>query len=238
VPWSAYDAEVVAGEHMHWMGFSNCTVAAPGPDGGIDVTADEGIAQVKFWATPVSPKELQRTVGIAAGLGRDALFFAKQYSQASVNWADQAGLALYVFNENGGVSPINAAAEDFEVQGPKGKRKHQSVGRYGPTLPENTTPVLPAKLAARLPNIVEPNPQSKPEPAADFKLEPGAYLVGSEIEPGMYRIWSQWVGAQTVDKSGEILTIVASDRNAMIRIEPTDFAFVLDEAARMELIGV
>lgn len=106
-----YDAEIVAAEWMRWMGFRNASVTRKSRDEGIDVAADEAVAQVKAEMNPTGRPAVQQLYGAAAYLRRDALFFALNgYSVEAMQWATAAGVALFRFDLQGRPRPLNERA--------------------------------------------------------------------------------------------------------------------------------
>lgn len=107
-----HDGEVLAAEYMRWLGFTDSTATPVGSDGGIDVAATDAVAQVKMHAKPVGRPDIQRLIGAAHSLGpRVLLFFSQQgYGSHAIEFADQAGMALFKFNYSDGVEPVNDAA--------------------------------------------------------------------------------------------------------------------------------
>lgn len=64
------EAEALAGWHMKKLGFDDAKLTPPGVDGGIDVTAEAAVAQVKHYATaPIGAPPVQQLRG--AAISRD-----------------------------------------------------------------------------------------------------------------------------------------------------------------------
>lgn len=99
IPADPWDAEVLVAEWMHWAGFSKTRLTSGGADGGIDVVSRHAVAQVKYTSSAVSRPKIQQLDGIAARAGKQALFFSKAgYSRAAAEWANEARMALFVFD--------------------------------------------------------------------------------------------------------------------------------------------
>ena len=118
------EAERVAGAWMAFMGAKNMVVSQATRDGGIDVSADGFVAQVKWQATPVSPGPLHQIFGVAQATrprAAKALFFAASgtgYSKEARKFADQIGMALFTLSDDGGtLNAVNEAAEIATRQG-------------------------------------------------------------------------------------------------------------------------
>jgi hypothetical protein len=105
-------AEEYAAEIMESFGFSNVRVTPPGADGGIDVTANEAVAQVKMEGVPTARPVLQAIYGNASHLGNKALVFSLAgFTRQSVEWADTAGVALFEFSFDGSIAARSRTAE-------------------------------------------------------------------------------------------------------------------------------
>lgn len=105
------DAEVLAGEWMRYWGFADARVTDPGPDDGLDVVASGAVAQVKWRAAAVGAPDLQRLVGARGReVHKRALFFTgANYSARARAYADEMDIALFVYQLDGAVAPVNAA---------------------------------------------------------------------------------------------------------------------------------
>src|SRR5205814_6276880 len=130
------DAEEVAAEWMHRLGFGDARCRGGGTDGGVDVRSQGAVAQVKAQLTPVGRPELQALYGVARSEGRRPLFFSlMSYTAAALGWADEVGMALFRFDHAGLVVPVNAPAEVLLA----------GAGGPGVLLP----PAWPARLSDR-----------------------------------------------------------------------------------------
>lgn len=107
------DAEENAAAWMRYFGFKNARVTAGGADGGIDVIADDAVAQVKREAIAVGSPAIQRLYGAASAHGtyKHKLFFsASGYSRSAEDFARRLGIALFNYDREGRVDPANPAA--------------------------------------------------------------------------------------------------------------------------------
>ncbi|WP_157944023.1 restriction endonuclease [Blastococcus atacamensis] len=104
-------AEALAAWHMRTIGFRDAEVTQAGVDGGLDVVAAEGAAQVKHYSTsPVGSPAVQQLRGAAIG-HQWALFYALSgFTTSAVAFADSASVALLRYTESGDVTPVNAVA--------------------------------------------------------------------------------------------------------------------------------
>ncbi|MYR09018.1 hypothetical protein GTV32_23085 [Gordonia sp. SID5947] len=66
----------VCGWMQNTSHYEDAQLTSPGADDGIDIVCDEAIAQVKHHQTAVGIAEVQRMLGIAAALNKQALFFS------------------------------------------------------------------------------------------------------------------------------------------------------------------
>jgi hypothetical protein len=105
-------AEENAAAHMRGFGVEDARVTPGGPDSGIDVTASEALAQVKRERDPVSRPAVQQLFGARALNQRLALFFSfSRYSGHAMEYADQVGTELYVYDPDGSIAPVSMAAQ-------------------------------------------------------------------------------------------------------------------------------
>lgn len=106
------DAELNAAEKMRSWGYVDAASPLHSADGGIDVRSSRALAQVKFRSVKAGRPEIQNLVGAAAGDTTKVLMFFdyKGYSPQAVQYADQMGVGLYVYNTSGVVTSINGAA--------------------------------------------------------------------------------------------------------------------------------
>jgi hypothetical protein len=111
---SPRDAEVCAQEWMRYLGYRDAKVTQQGADRGIDVISESAVAQVKFWTTKkVGRPDIQMLKGAARG--KTALFFSLSgYSGPAFEWANEEGVALFVFGNMGSVHAFNKHAERIE----------------------------------------------------------------------------------------------------------------------------
>lgn len=131
--------EALATMHMRWLGFadaipSGCVAAGEFPttwddllakavayvrskDGGVDVTANDAVAQVKSkFRNATSRAEVAQLVGdtsLVQHVGKRRIFYAVSYANGVSQYADEVGMALFTFTAEGVVSPHNQAAEQL-----------------------------------------------------------------------------------------------------------------------------
>ncbi|MEV8150503.1 hypothetical protein AB0O52_20465 [Arthrobacter sp. NPDC080073] len=92
-------AEFLAKQWMEFLGESGCVVSAATRDGGADVVSLNFMAEVKHHASVIPPAMVRAVVGVAHVEGKVPLFFARTgYTDASVEFADRAGAALFAYD--------------------------------------------------------------------------------------------------------------------------------------------
>ena len=104
-------AEALAAWHMQKLGFDDAKMTPPGADGGLDVRATDAVAQVKHYATPIGAPVIQQLRGAAHGQCAALFYSMSGYTKAAVEYANDAAVALFTYNESGVVQPFNHAAQ-------------------------------------------------------------------------------------------------------------------------------
>lgn len=117
----ARGAEEVVAQWMRHLGEADAELTSVTGDGGIDVTGTRSFAQVKHYAKAVGVAPLRELAGVAANdpRGRHPLFFTRTgYARGAVDFANAAGIALYVYDvERGGLEAMNARAKTLVQNG-------------------------------------------------------------------------------------------------------------------------
>lgn len=109
--WQA--AEQMAANHMRAYGFADARTTRGGSDGGIDVVSRWGVAQVKFYSNPVGRPDVQKLRGAAHGQERVLFYAMSGFNQNAIDFADQARVALFQFDQRGMVWPVNGLAKAY-----------------------------------------------------------------------------------------------------------------------------
>ncbi|AXY52486.1 restriction endonuclease [Rhodococcus ruber] len=107
------DAELLAARFMRQIGFSDAAATQVAHDGGVDVAAREAVAQVKMHAAVTGSPDLQRLVGArgSRNVHQQMLFFSLAgYSDRATTYAEEEGMALFVYDRTGRIRPVNGAA--------------------------------------------------------------------------------------------------------------------------------
>lgn len=105
------EAEFLAMRWMEFLGATGCQVSAATRDGGADVFSTGFVAEVKHHANPVSPALVRQIFGVATAERKRALFFSLSgYSDASVRFAEQTGVALFAYDFEKGILHAKSSA--------------------------------------------------------------------------------------------------------------------------------
>jgi hypothetical protein len=108
------EAEALARDWLIYFGFADAEVTPDGADGGIDVDAEDAIAQVKFQALPVGRPVVQALLGVSSHERKTPFFFASSgYTSSAISFADEAGIAMFQFTLDGGLVSVTEAATEF-----------------------------------------------------------------------------------------------------------------------------
>ncbi|MDI9934695.1 restriction endonuclease [Rhodococcus sp. IEGM 1351] len=119
---TAHEAELNAALVMKSWGYTDAVATTGGADGGIDVRSSRALAQVKWRGGAAGRPEMQQLYGSRAADTSKALFFfaASAYSDQAVQYADQVGIGLFIYDPVGAVTAVNKVAQQFVVAAPKG----------------------------------------------------------------------------------------------------------------------
>ena len=107
--WKA--AERLAAMHMRLLGFSDASVTAAGVDKGIDVSASDAAAQVKFTASAIGAPAIQALRGAAYAVETVLFYSHAGYTKAARTAADASGVQLFTYTTGAAVTPLNRAAK-------------------------------------------------------------------------------------------------------------------------------
>lgn len=114
-------AEEVVAQWMRHLGEADAELTSYTGDGGIDVVGRKSFAQVKHYSRAVGVAPIRELAGVAANdrLARQALFFTSTgYASGAVDFADDAGIALFVYDvESGGLEAMNPRAKTLMYNG-------------------------------------------------------------------------------------------------------------------------
>lgn len=126
------DAEEVAAIWMRTHGFVDAILTGLGADGGVDVVSSGAIAQVKAQTSRTARPEVQQLYGIASAQGKLPLFFSLGgYARTASEWAAQQGVALFTFDLQSAVEPVNelAATLDGYTSLPANRKERKAIKR-------------------------------------------------------------------------------------------------------------
>ncbi|GAB3631680.1 hypothetical protein GCM10027421_10330 [Microbacterium shaanxiense] len=112
-------AELIVCEWMRHLGALDAETTQFTGDGGVDVSSDAWIAQVKHYQGTVGVQSVRELVGVAAVDGRRALFFTSTgYAAGAAEFAERAGVGLFTYSaEEGELSAANDLAASFLEHG-------------------------------------------------------------------------------------------------------------------------
>lgn len=107
-------AERAARDWMRMAGFRGAELTRAGPDGGVDVRADDAVAQVKDQSRPVPASVVQALAGIASVENCQGLLFSSDgYTPDAISFARRARIALLTIDFFGEVRPFNDLAQQL-----------------------------------------------------------------------------------------------------------------------------
>ncbi len=128
------DAEHLAVSHMRQLGFDDAAATRTSGDGGVDVVAKFAVAQVKHYQTgAIGAPAVQQLRGAAHNARWPLFYTSLGYTPAAVTFADDAGVALFVYTAEGGVRAFNGHARDLVSEG---LRQREGRGTSSPILQE------------------------------------------------------------------------------------------------------
>lgn len=136
---TAAEAEINAAAKMRDFGFVDATALPGGADGGIDVYSKRAYAQVKWRGGAAEESDIENLYG-ARGLDprRALLYFSgAEYTEDATRYAGEVGIALFVFDEIGEVSPVNDRARTLmnsRVETPRPAPSQTAVRSPSPAL--------------------------------------------------------------------------------------------------------
>lgn len=109
-------AEELAAAHMRALGFAQVRRMPDGIDGGIDVTATNAVAQVKYHAAPIGGPDVQRLRG-AAPVTEHLLFYSSSgYTSAAAKAAELAKVCLFSYSTANVVEAENEPARFLQAR--------------------------------------------------------------------------------------------------------------------------
>jgi hypothetical protein len=109
-------AEELAAAHMRSLGFLDATRTRDGADGGLDVVAENAVAQVKHHQAKTGAPDVQRLRGAGHKFSNLLFYSSAGYTPAAVAAADELGVALFTYTTANQVSAINGNAERLNAR--------------------------------------------------------------------------------------------------------------------------
>ncbi|MGW7609568.1 restriction endonuclease [Streptomyces sp. NPDC054766] len=107
------DAELAAVDHMRNLGFTDAQVTGPGADGGVDVIAQDAIAQVKYHSQPIGVGPVRELRGVADPHHHLLFYASGGYTASARQFAGEKKVALFFIRELGHITPLNPAADQL-----------------------------------------------------------------------------------------------------------------------------
>ncbi|MBF0688595.1 MAG: restriction endonuclease [Cellulomonas sp.] len=108
-------AELLCAEWMTYLGLRDVQVTRYSQDGGIDITSQTHVAQVKHQTGSTGAPAVREIAGAAMVDGRLPLFFSSgPYTPAAIEFAEAANVPLFQFDaDNGTLIGVSALAESL-----------------------------------------------------------------------------------------------------------------------------
>lgn len=147
-------AEDFVADWLRDQGFGRVSCTGKGPDKGLDVVSGQVAAQVKLHQAKTSCPEVQRLVAAAGGPGRRSrlkcFFSYAGYTRPALDEAERWGVALFQYNLEGTVLPINeAAAQALRSKGHgRAEVQQQMQAEFLPVLEDEERPLRDSELVA------------------------------------------------------------------------------------------
>lgn len=110
-------SEEIAAAHMRALGFADAELTGGSRDGGLDVVAGAGVAQVKMQAQPVGAPPVQQLRGTRPQSAHHLFYSTSGYTAAAREAAAEIGVQLFVIGRDGMVSPVGDAAAELAEAG-------------------------------------------------------------------------------------------------------------------------
>lgn len=218
--WAAAEANAVA--WMKWLGHRDARPTKPGADGGIDAIAMGAFAQVKWYGKPIGPRPLRELAGARANRPGTLYFFVNnRYTPAALSYAEQVGMAAFVYSPaDGMIIPVSSAARRIFQMARGGsrmgeQRSHPAASPTEPQRQRQRSRTTEPSSATGTNQESQPGAQPRRYPSAawqqrrgpDGPLPPAAEYVSSEHHP--YQ-----------DQKGEMLRRLRQKRDARVGAVP------------------
>ncbi|MGW5671577.1 restriction endonuclease [Micromonospora sp. NPDC003776] len=110
-------SEEIAAAHMRALGFADAELTGGSRDGGLDVVAGTGVAQVKMQAQPVGAPPVQQLRGTRPHSPHHLFYSTSGYTTAACEAAAEIGVYLFTIDRDGTVSPVGDAAAELAEAG-------------------------------------------------------------------------------------------------------------------------
>lgn len=110
-------SEEIAAAHMRALGFADAELTGGSRDGGLDVVAGTGVAQVKMQAQPVGAPQVHQLRGTRPYSPHHLFYSTSGYTTAACEAAAEIGVYLFTIGRDGTVLPVGDAAADLAEAG-------------------------------------------------------------------------------------------------------------------------
>jgi hypothetical protein len=184
--------EVAAVGHMRLLGFRNARLTRAGADGGIDVVASKAVAQVKAHRQPVGRPDVQRLKGAAHDVRHAVFFSLAGYTPRALDYAETAGVALFVIDRSLTARPVNSHARRLTR---RSRRVRRRIVADPPAVPlgvesnEGRQPQAPDETTQKVAQSESATPVTNTSPAMAKEVDGRAW---PEIKRGL-RMGAPWL---------------------------------------------
>lgn len=105
-------AEMIVTEWMRYLGILDAEITRATSDGGVDVTSNTHVAQVKHYQGKVGVAEVRQLFGVAAAQRKEGLFFTSTgYTSEAVAFATATEMPIFTYSvELGELNGVNKPA--------------------------------------------------------------------------------------------------------------------------------
>ncbi|GAB3849122.1 restriction endonuclease [Dactylosporangium cerinum] len=120
--------EDITRAHMRSLGFVDAELTGGSRDGGIDVVAQDGVAQVKMQALPIGAPPVQQLRGTRPHIRYHLFYSTSGYTAAALRAANEIGVILFKIERDGDVSAANNQAAALARDGvPAGEAQEAAM---------------------------------------------------------------------------------------------------------------
>lgn len=111
-------AEIATAEWLRAQGVIDAQPTRHTRDGGEDVTSARYAAQTKHWKANVGARDIREIFGVASAGRKQAMVFTRTgYTRDALEFAEDAGVALFVYSEDWEVTAASSSAKQLLATG-------------------------------------------------------------------------------------------------------------------------